>query len=102
VLFTGLLIMGYSTCLLIEPWTTNPVTAPLRIGWATPHQSLIMMADSLPHLFFFLFLFYFIVLFLILTYIINKCNKPNIWAKIQKSYDHLNGSKKKKEKKEKV
>jgi hypothetical protein len=42
------------------------------------------------------------LLYLKKTYIRNKCNKPNIWTKIQESYDHLNGSKKKeKEKKRK-
>ena len=41
VLLTGLLLMAYSACLLIVPRTTSSWVAPLTMGWALPHQSLI-------------------------------------------------------------
>jgi len=40
MLFTSLLLMDCSAWFLIDPRTTSPGTAPPRVGWALPHQSL--------------------------------------------------------------
>jgi hypothetical protein len=41
-LLTGLLLVACSACFLIEPRTTSPGMAPPTMGWALPHQTLIM------------------------------------------------------------
>jgi hypothetical protein len=48
MLFTVLLFMAYSS-FLIEPRTRCPGMAPITMGWALPHQSLIEeMPTGLP------------------------------------------------------
>jgi hypothetical protein len=46
VLFTGLLLIIYSDCLLIESSTTIPGIVTFIIGWALPYQSLRKMPCS--------------------------------------------------------
>ena len=41
MLLTGLLLIAYTACLLIEPRTTVPGMTPSAMGWALPSQSLI-------------------------------------------------------------
>jgi hypothetical protein len=42
MLLTGLFLMVFPACFLIEPRTTRSVESPHTKGWAFPHLSLIM------------------------------------------------------------